>query len=147
MRNLLCIVDFNKIASIGSIAELLLILIWVEGFYHINLVNHRISSVILTAGFGVGGVTVQQHVIWSFYLLPIMYNLQNLFLCNRNLVSFFSAYNFLFRMLQYIISGISIFIQFNYTRVLPPVFIKKNSRIEPPVFLNIFYKKSSISFP
>ena len=67
----------------------------------------------------------------------------------RSFVSCFPDYNPLFHTSQFITSGMSIFIQFNYTRKLQPVFLKKNKIpiIEPPVFLNQFYRKIIISFP
>ena len=51
-----------------------------------------------------------------------------MYLPYRNLVSCFLAYNFLFRISQFIISDKYIFIQFSYTRILLPVFIKEKNK-------------------
>ena len=50
---------------------------------------------------------VQNHVIWSVYLSPIIYNFQNLYLWKKNLVSFFPAYNFYFHLPIFITPDIS----------------------------------------
>ena len=63
------------------------------------------------------GITVQQHVIWSVHLSPIIYNLQKLHPQKRILVSYFSAYNLYFHLPIVITSGISIVISINFTRV------------------------------
>ena len=125
-----CIVDCNRIASIGLVAEHLLILIWGEGFLpympytflcHIWNIDDRLW---------VGGITVQHKVILSVYLSPTIYNLQHLYIRNIILVDFFTAYNLFIHIPQCITSGISIFIQINYTRIIPQFFINKNKQPE-----------------
>ena len=51
-----CIVDFNRIAYIRMVDEPLLILIWVEFFFHLGLTHRRVSSEILLAGFKEGAL-------------------------------------------------------------------------------------------
>ena len=94
----------------------------------------------------VGGIMVQLHVIWSLYLSPIIYKLDYLNLQMRNLVSFF-AYKFLFHIPQFIVSGISIFIQVNHSRRLLSLIIKakqkpKNKMISFP---QLFFTRGVIS--
>ena len=93
MRNWLCIFDFNRTTSIWSISEPLLILILAEGFFHISLYQHLVSSVILMVGFF------------------------NLHIRKRSHVSHFLAYNLYLHISQFIISGIPIFIRINSTRI------------------------------
>ena len=143
-----CIVDYNRIASIVSIAKPLLILIWWKSFLSRPYTLSRYVYSIEGRNW-VGGTTVQQHVIWSVNLSLIIYSLQHLFLRKRIHVSWFPANNFLFHQPTFITSGISIFIWIDYPIILPPVFLrnKKIPNMLPPVFLNQFYKKSTTSFP
>ena len=118
MRNWSCIVDFNRITSIWSISELLLILISGEGFFlYKPSLSSRFVYNINGQIRGGGGVTVQHHVIWSVYLSPIIYNLQNFHLRKIILVGCFPAYNLYFHPPVVITSGISIVILINLTRI------------------------------
>ena len=64
MKSQPCIFDCNRIAYIGSVDELLLILIWEEGFYHLGLTHCRYLSVILMSGFGAG--LLWFNITWSY---------------------------------------------------------------------------------
>ena len=131
MRKWLCIVDCNRITSIWLISESLLILIWGEKSPPTQawfIVAFCLKYWRTDLG---GGITVQHNVIWSVYLSPFIYILQNLHLRKRILVSRFTAYDLYFNIPKVITSGLSIVISTNFTSIeifLPFYTSKKKSK-------------------
>ena len=109
MRNWLCIIDFNIIAYIGSIAEILLILISGEGFPHISLVLCGVSSVIFMPRFGTGELRFNSTWFDQFICHQSYKTFRILHLRNRIFFSCLTSYNLYFHL------QIVIFIPINFT--------------------------------
>ena len=87
-----CIVEFNRITYIVSLAELLLILIWGKTFPPNNpsSSSHYIYNIVRRLWDQV--ITVLQHVILSVHFGKVIYNSQKLFLWESSIASCFPAY-------------------------------------------------------
>ena len=140
MRQWSCTVDFNIITSIVSVAENLLIFIWGGVFFPHNPSSLSRFVCKFDGLIWGGGIAVQQHVIWSVYLSPIIYNVQNLHIRKRNLVSCFPEYNLYFHPPIVIISCISIVISINYTGIEPFIPIYESiSKVSCYLLPTLFY--------